>query len=211
VRAALAAVVLSACYSPDLPTCTVHCGPDSPCPNEMTCAADLHCHASGDTDVCPRDFLVKVRKSGTGSGQVMSDIGIDCGDVCAASADDGESVLVTAASDDGSRFAGWSGACTGTDPCMLTVTRDLMVGATFNLAHTLSVTFVGAGTGRVHSEPAGISCDADCSALFDAGAAVMLFANADGEFVGWEMGPCSGKGPCVVTLAGDVTVTAHFE
>ena len=51
MRAALAAMALSACYAPELPPCAVHCGPDSPCPNGMTCAADLHCHASGGSSI----------------------------------------------------------------------------------------------------------------------------------------------------------------
>ena len=30
-------------------------------------------------------------------------------------------------------------------------------------------------------------------------------------FAGWSGGGCSGTGPCIVTLAGDTTITATFR
>ena len=45
--------------------------------------------------------------------------------------DYGTIVTVTAAPLAGSRFAGWSGACTGTDTCVVTMTQDYAVTATF--------------------------------------------------------------------------------
>jgi hypothetical protein len=76
--------------------------------------------------------------------------------------------------------------------------------------HALSVSKTG--DGLVSSAPAGISCGATCSALFDEGTAVALGASPDPgwSFAGWE-GACSGTGACVVPMNGARSVTAHFS
>ncbi len=213
MRWAIALGLLSACYSPQLAPCAVHCGPDSPCPDNLTCAADKSCHEPGDTMICPQDFLVKIQKTGTGTGVVTGDLGVDCGTICTSSAPAGTSVMLSASPDTSSRFAGWTGPCTGADICVLTLNADKTVGAQFNLAQTLTVTFTGAGTGAVVSMPAGIDCAADCVAQFDAGSTVRLMAAPDAvsTFIGWESGPCSGTADCMVTLSSDMQVSAHFE
>jgi hypothetical protein len=61
--------------------------------------------------------LVDVTKSGSGSGRVTSDPpGIDCGETCFMVLPHGATMTLLAAPQVGSRFAGWSGACTGTQP-----------------------------------------------------------------------------------------------
>jgi hypothetical protein len=56
-----------------------------------------------------------VAKSGAGSGTVVSSpAGINCGTTCSAPFACGTAVTLTATPASGSRFAGWSGACTGT-------------------------------------------------------------------------------------------------
>lgn len=76
---------------------------------------------------------------------------------------------------------------------------------------TLTVTRDGNGSGTVDSAPAGISCGSTCSASFDQGTSVTLTATSAGDssFSGWG-GPCSGTGPCTVTLDQATTVTATF-
>ena len=154
-----------------------------------------------------------VTKAGTGTGLVTGDLGVDCGEVCSASATTGTPVTLSAAPDSDSRFAEWTGPCTGADSCQLTVAADTTIGATFTLVRTLSVAFTGSGTGNVVSTPAGIDCTADCAALFDDSSMVSLIATPDAgsTFIGWEAGPCSGAADCVVTLSSDTQVTAHFE
>ncbi len=57
-----------------------------------------------------------------GSGAVTSDLpGIDCGSDCTQSYAGGTVVTLTAASDTGWSFDGWSGACNGTDPCAVSM------------------------------------------------------------------------------------------
>jgi hypothetical protein len=73
-----------------------------------------------------------VTKAGTGAGTVTSSpAGISCGATCSASFASGTSVTLTAAAASGSTFAGWSGACTGTGTCTVSMTAARTVTATF--------------------------------------------------------------------------------
>jgi hypothetical protein len=157
--------------------------------------------------------VLTVAKDGTGSGTVTSDpAGIDCGSTCSASFPEGQVVTLTATPDSGSRFDHWSGDCTGSGPCTVTMDQNHSVTATFTRQWTLSVLKTGDGTGTVTSSPGGIDCGATCSAAFDDGTVVTLTATPDSgsEFTGWT-GGCAGTGPCTVTMSGDVTVGATFE
>lgn len=76
-----------------------------------------------------------VTRIGDGSGTVTSmPNGISCGTSCSAMFQSGQRVTLGAQPDSGSVFAGWSGACTGTDPaqCQVTVIDLVTVRATFN-------------------------------------------------------------------------------
>ncbi len=153
-------------------------------------------------------------KSGGGSGSVTSTpAGINCGATCTHVFADGASVSLTPSASAGSVFAGWSGACSGTGACTVTMTTAQTVTATFNQSptQTLTVSKVGSGTGSVSSNPAGISCGASCTANFAQGATVTLTAAPDGgsTFAGWS-GACSGTGSCSVTMDAAKTVTASF-
>jgi hypothetical protein len=76
-------------------------------------------------------FTLTVTKSGDGSGSVTSDGGITCGSTCVASYPKGAVVKLTATPLTGSTFTGWSGACSGTSPCSLTMDANKTVTATF--------------------------------------------------------------------------------
>jgi uncharacterized repeat protein (TIGR01451 family) len=156
-----------------------------------------------------------VAKDGTGTGTVTSDpAGIDCGTTCSALFAEGSQVTLTVTPDADSTFTGWTGDCTGTDPCQLTMDADHSVSATFDLApvtHTLTVAKDGTGTGTVTSDPAGIDCGTTCSAEFAEGSLVTLTAtpDADSSFTGWS-GDCTGTGPCQLTMGADHSATATF-
>lgn len=78
---------------------------------------------------------LSVTKTGTGSGTVTSSpAGINCGADCSESYGSGTSVTLTASPVTGSTFAGWSGACSGTGSCILTMDADKSVTATFTVA-----------------------------------------------------------------------------
>ena len=161
-------------------------------------------------------FALTVTPAGTGSGTVTSSpSGIVCPSTCSANFNSGTVVTLTAAASAGSTFAGWSGACSGTGTCSVTMSAAKAVTATFNTTVTtfaLSVTVAGTGTGTVKSSPSGISCPSTCSANFNSGTVVTLTetAAAGSTFAGWS-GACSGTGVCSVTMSAAKAVTATFN
>jgi hypothetical protein len=76
-------------------------------------------------------------------------------------------------------------------------------------ALTLTVTRSGAGT--VTSSPAGISCGADCTQLYD-GQTVTLTATPEpgSTFSGWSGDCTNATGDCVVQMTADRSVAATF-
>jgi endoglucanase len=157
-----------------------------------------------------------VTRAGTGTGTVTSaPAGINCGTTCSAGFPNGTGVTLTAAAAAGSTFTGWSGACTGTGACTVSMTQARAVTATFNAApgnQTLTVTRAGTGTGTVTSAPAGINCGASCSAAFTNGTSVTLTAAAasGSTFAGWS-GACTGTAGCTVSMTQARAVTATFN
>ncbi len=76
---------------------------------------------------------LSVTKAGAGIGTVTSDVaGIDCGATCSASYDPVASVTLTATAGLDSTFAGWSGACSGTGTCTVTMSQPRNVTASFD-------------------------------------------------------------------------------
>ena len=75
-------------------------------------------------------YTLTITKTGTGSGTVTG-TGISCGDDCTEDYLNGTSVTLSAKADSGSRFTGWSGACSGTSSCKVTLSAAKDVTATF--------------------------------------------------------------------------------
>ena len=162
----------------------------------------------------PSQNTLTVNKAGNGSGKVESDIpGIDCGPSCSAPFDPADVVTLTATTNDGSNFTGWSGeGCSGTGTCVVTMDQARSVTATFTLKrYDLDVAKDGNGTGKVVG--LGIDCGLDCSHEFDHGQVVQLSAQPDPDSVltGWSGGGCSGNGACTVTMDQAKSVTATFS
>ena len=114
-------------------------------------------------------YTLSVTKSGTGSGTVTSNpTGINCGNTCSASYNQDTSVTLTATPSSDSVFSGWSGTCTGTGTCTVTMDSKKFVTATFDL----SVITQDCTTynnylycrGFKSTDPQGSSCNAACSA-----------------------------------------------
>jgi endoglucanase len=161
------------------------------------------------------NYTLTVGKTGQGLGTVTSSpSGINCGSTCSASFSSGTTVTLTAAASSGSSFTGWSGACSGTGTCTVSMSQARSVTANFNTASTfaLSVSRAGTGTGTVTSNPSGINCGSTCSANYSNGASVTLSASAasGSTFAGWS-GACSGSGTCTVTMSAARSVTATFN
>ena len=83
----------------------------------------------------PVNHTLTVTKAGTGSGTVTSSpAGINCGATCSASYAGGHRRHPhRRRRPAGSTFAGWSGACTGTGTCQVTMSAARSVTATFTL------------------------------------------------------------------------------
>ena len=87
----------------------------------------------------PNTFPLAVLKAGTGQGTVTSaPPGIDCGADCGESYTQGSVVTLTATPAAGSTFTGWSGACTGTGSCVVTMNAAQSVTATFDTRRSRS-------------------------------------------------------------------------
>ncbi|MEU1203300.1 hypothetical protein ABZ446_44880 [Streptomyces sp. NPDC005813] len=106
---------------------------------EFTPSADDHHylpaqHTNATTEcftIAPAHTLT-VTKTGSGTGTVTSTPpGISCGATCSHAFTDRTAVTLAATPDSGSNFAGWSGACSGTGTCTVTMDADQTVTAAF--------------------------------------------------------------------------------
>jgi hypothetical protein len=114
----------------------------------------------------------------------------------------GTVVSLTATPASGSQFGGWSGACSGTGACSVTMDAAKSVTATFTLKqYALTVSTAGNGSGTV--SPSG--------GTYNHGTVVALTATpaSGSQFGGWS-GACSGTGACSVTMDAAKSVTATF-
>lgn len=79
---------------------------------------------------------LSVAKAGDGGGKVTSDLaGIDCGTVCAADHAATDVVTLRATPNATSTFTGWSGDCTGTGPCQVSMDVARTVTARFDRSY----------------------------------------------------------------------------
>lgn len=84
------------------------------------------------TGVTP--YTLSVSVAGAGAGTVTSvPAGINCGGDCSEAYSDGTAVTLTAAPASGSFFASWSGVCSGTAVCNVTMDAAKSATATFEL------------------------------------------------------------------------------
>ena len=216
-------------------------GPVDPVTNEALCA-DLLCKVPSPGEV--GDFIsanmtavnvqgdfVTVTAAGTGGGNVDStDKRIACGNKCTSPYIAGTLVTLTAKANSGSSFAGWTGACSGTLTCMVTVNGATGVGATFNTIPSTGGGGGGGGSGggttsgfalkvstgnpgTVTSNIGGINCGSVCQANYASGTVVTLTATppVGKTFASWS-GACAGTAPtCAVTVNGNLSVKANFN
>ncbi len=141
--------------------------------------------------------------------------GIDCGSDCSESYDEDTEVTLTQAAASGYEFSAWTGACTGSTTCSVTMDAAKNVTATFTeivvtppTEYTLTVV---SANGTVSSTPAGIDCGSDCSESYAEDTVVALTQTAASgyEFSAWT-GACTGSTTCSVTMDAAKNVTATF-
>jgi hypothetical protein len=174
--------------------------------------------ASGKTG-----FAVTVSAGGTVSSKP---VGISCSSAsttgCTSTFYQGAIVTLNPTPVSGYKFSSWSGACSGSSSCAVTVgTSAIAVSARFvkkgSAAPTTTIlTVTTSSGGTVNSNPAGIACvsgtTAGCSSAFTSGTVVTMTATpASGyTFSGWS-GACTGTSNCALTVGTTaLAVAAKF-
>jgi hypothetical protein len=173
---------------------------------------------------------LSVTKTGGGSGDIVSSpAGIDCGAACESGFDEASTVTLTASAAGGSGLAGWGGCDAEPTPntCTVTMSGARSVTAEFEplpqpppppaqppAQRTLSLSLagIGAASGAVVSEPAGIDCGGVCARVFDQGSTITLHARPTrgSSFLGWGGCDTPVGDRCSLTLGVDRTVVAVF-
>lgn len=185
------------------------------CSGTGPCTVTMDAARSVTASFTRTHWTLSYAKAGTGAGQVRASSGaLDCGASCKVSLPVGSVETLTATPAVGSRFAGWSGVCTGTGACTVTLSAARSVGATFTaLSYTVAVAKSGTGSGTVGSSPSGLSCGSSCSKAFLHGTVLKLTPTPalGSVFTGWT-GACAaaGTGPCTLTVTAAAGVGAVF-
>jgi hypothetical protein len=148
--------------------------------------------AATDQSVGASEARLAIVVSGAGS---VRGPGFECAAACTQRFPKGTHLTLTAAAGSSdSNFTGWSGVCSGTATCDLTLDADKSVSAAFaSKPARVRLTVLIDGHGSVRSAPAAIDCGATCTATFDAGTPVALAASPEAgyRFSGWS-GACTG-------------------
>lgn len=154
----------------------------------------------------PSKYRLTTSKTGNGT---VTGTGISCGIDCSEDYNANSVVVLTATPTTGNTFSGWSGACTGTGTCSVTMNAVKSVSATFNPI-TYSVNVSKTGNGTVSGGT--IACGATCQNIFNSGDTVVLTAvpAATYAFTGWTGACTNTTGTCSLTMNGNKTVTANF-
>ncbi|GMU74026.1 MAG: hypothetical protein AMXMBFR44_2250 [Candidatus Campbellbacteria bacterium] len=140
--------------------------------------------------VSASSFTLTVAKAGTGSGTVTSaPAGISCGSDCSQGYSSGTSVTLTATPATGSTFTGWSGACSGTGSCVVSMTQNRSVTATFNTGASVTAT--------ISASPSPVTYGQGTTITWGSTNATYCYANPEGQTVGFFTGtqPSGTAGP----------------
>ncbi|HBY85292.1 MAG TPA: hypothetical protein DEO86_05395 [Colwellia sp.] len=110
------------------------------------------------------------------------------------------------------RFIGWSGACTGTSRCEITLDNDKVLNAQFSvILPELTLTVKTNEGGSISFDNGLLECTNSCEYNVAQGEQVILTPKPmkDHVFIGW-VGACTGNSPCEITINSDTNVRADF-
>ena len=177
--------------------------------------------ATFDLEATP-EFELEINTDGSGEGEVECKVGAGPTEPCEAEYAQGTEVTLVPVAETGSEFVKWSGDCTGTGSCKVTMNANKSVTATFDEEEpptpefTLGITKAGAGAGTVKCKVGGEPAE-PCAAKYPEGTELELVAtaNAGSEFAGFSSGTGSAAScstsPCSFTLEANSAVTATFS
>ena len=93
------------------------------------------------------NFTLTVNKIGAGTGTVTSSpAGINCGGTCSASFASNTVVTLAASAGANSAFLGWSGGCSGTSNCVVTLSSNTTRTADFDALPVISAASISPGS-----------------------------------------------------------------
>ncbi len=147
-----------------------------------------------------------------GAGSVSSSpSGIDCGTDCNETYDERTVISLTANAESGFKFNQWSGACSGSGSCDVTIDTNKSVTAEFLALGNFDLTVTVTGSGSVTSNPTGIDCGGDCTQSYEENTNVIMTAIPDSGFKldHWESA-CTGNGSCSFDMDVNKNLTAVF-
>ena len=177
------------------------------CSGTGSCSLSMDTTKSVTATFTARSYTLTT--SVVGSGFSLSNpLVTDCPPICTTSVKAGTNVsLVTIpnkpAYPSTFHFNGWSGACSGTGSCSLTMDSDKAVTAHWGYPITVVVYFAG---GTVVSDPPGINChDGPCTGYFDEGVSVTLTATPAVPGMPQKWGPCNAAQVCTFVLDNSAT------
>ena len=149
----------------------------------------------------------------SGAGQVVeqNSSSLCSEEGCSALLEQGQSVMLVASAYDGYQFDGWSGDCSGTASCSLSIDGNKAVTAHFSPV-LVQLTIELKGQGSVVST-SGLSCSSSpCQFSVPLGETVSLVANSSSGFQLDSWGAaCGGKSTCTVTVDRNKRVVANFS
>jgi uncharacterized repeat protein (TIGR02543 family) len=160
----------------------------------------------GDKNVTA-NFLECVSLSASASPSAGGDLSISPSPNCGSRYVPGTEVTISQSKNSGYVFDGWSGACTGTGSCSITMDSDKSVTANYAQCHSLSTSASPSAGGSLSASPAP-NCDGKYTP--DTSVTVSYSENSGYVFTGWG-GACGGTGTCSLTMDSDRSVTANFS
>jgi uncharacterized repeat protein (TIGR02543 family) len=115
----------------------------------------------------------------------------------------GQEVQLTATADPGWTFVGWSGAATGAaNPVTITITGDMTVTA--NYSQDLYTLTVSSDHGSYIINPS------QTTYLYGDVVTITLTPDTDWYFVGWSGDASGASNPLLLTIVGDMEITAVY-
>ncbi|MBI4991776.1 MAG: hypothetical protein HZB99_00980 [Candidatus Harrisonbacteria bacterium] len=177
------------------------------CPLGVPCDITLNSDQSVSANFIKGIYL-EVTKRGLGTGTVTGQ-SINCGNTCSKTYNFGESEVLTAKPDIGSKFVGWGGACASAGINLTCLVK--MEGAP---RKAVTAEFVPIGSFRLNTVVLG-SGTIRGGGYYIEGTNVILTAApvSGGVFNGWEDDNCRlfGKGNCTIRMNSDKLVIGRFS